>query len=106
MNREIQRRQNKIRENVEQIGSEVADTRPISCVKFSPDNKKLCTASWAGNLSVWSVPDLKKVWNSDQSLADDSGRGHVMGVGDVAWHPNYGGGDESDIHVASCSFDG
>lgn len=106
LNREIQRRQNKIREGIDQVASAVADTRPVSTIKFSPDDKKMVTASWAGNLSVWNVPECQKIWNSDQSLADDSGRGHVMGVGDVAWHPSYGLANETDIHMASCSFDG
>ena len=106
MNREIQRRQNKIREGIDQVASAVADTRPVSCIKFSPDNKKMVTGSWAGNLNVWNVPECQKIWNSDQSLADDTGRGHVMGVGDVVWHPGYGLENESDIHMASCSFDG
>lgn len=104
-NQHIQHLQNGIREGVEIIASQIGCTRPISAIKFSPDSKSVATCSWSRNCQVWSVPDCKKVWENDQSLAEDEIEGHRMNVGDIAWNPKYSYSDV-DIHLASCSFDG
>lgn len=105
-NREIQKLQNDLREKIEQVVSEVADARPVSAIQFSPDSTKMATSSWTGNCQVWSVPECKKLWQTDASLSNDSSQGHTMNVGDIVWHPKAGIDDESDIHLATCSFDG
>ncbi|RPD64233.1 U4/U6 snRNP-specific spliceosomal protein [Lentinus tigrinus ALCF2SS1-7] len=60
------------------LGSQIGDERPISLVRFSPNSKYLATASWAGNVKLWNMPDCTPVRTY---------RGHTDRVGGVAWHP-------------------
>ncbi|RDX48207.1 U4/U6 snRNP-specific spliceosomal protein [Lentinus brumalis] len=60
------------------LGSQIGDERPISLVRFSPNSKFLATASWAGNVKLWNMPDCTPVRTY---------RGHTDRVGGVAWHP-------------------
>lgn len=60
------------------LGSQPADERPISVVRFSPDGQQLATGSWSGALRLWNVPSA--------SQRKDF-RGHTDKVGGVAWHP-------------------
>ncbi|EIW79361.1 WD40 repeat-like protein [Coniophora puteana RWD-64-598 SS2] len=60
------------------LGSQIGDERPISQVRFSPDNKMLATGSWSGCVKLWNVPACTPI----QTL-----RGHGDRVGGVAWHP-------------------
>lgn len=38
------------------IGSQIGDERPISQVRFAPNNKILATGSWSGTVKLWNVP--------------------------------------------------
>jgi len=60
------------------LGSQIGDERPISQVRFSPNNQLLATGSWSGTVKLWNVPACTSV----RSL-----RGHSDRVGGVAWHP-------------------
>ena len=40
--------------------SEVGDNRPLTACQFSPDGLQLATASIAGTVKIWDVPDLNK----------------------------------------------
>lgn len=60
------------------LGSQIGDERPISQVRFSPNNQMLATGSWSGTVKLWNVPACTPI----RSL-----RGHGDRVGGVAWHP-------------------
>ncbi|KAJ4469528.1 U4/U6 snRNP-specific spliceosomal protein [Lentinula aciculospora] len=60
------------------LGSQIGDERPISQVRFSPNNEVLVTGSWSGTVKLWNVPACTPI----RSL-----RGHSDRVGGVAWHP-------------------
>ncbi|KAJ3994098.1 U4/U6 snRNP-specific spliceosomal protein [Lentinula boryana] len=60
------------------LGSQIGDERPISQVRFSPNNEILVTGSWSGTVKLWNVPACTPI----RSL-----RGHSDRVGGVAWHP-------------------
>ncbi|KAG6868946.1 hypothetical protein C0993_007160 [Termitomyces sp. T159_Od127] len=60
------------------LGSQIGDERPISQVRFAPNNEILATGSWSGTVKLWNVPACTPV----RSL-----RGHEDRVGGVAWHP-------------------
>ncbi|KAF8216486.1 WD40-repeat-containing domain protein [Mycena galopus ATCC 62051] len=61
------------------LGSQIGDERPISQVRFAPNNEILATGSWSGTVKIWNVPACTPI----RSL-----RGHSDRVGGVAWHPN------------------
>ncbi|KAJ6518800.1 U4/U6 snRNP-specific spliceosomal protein [Mycena sanguinolenta] len=60
------------------LGSQIGDERPISQVRFAPNNEILATGSWSGTVKIWNVPACTPI----RSL-----RGHGDRVGGVAWHP-------------------
>ncbi|KAI0050960.1 U4/U6 snRNP-specific spliceosomal protein [Auriscalpium vulgare] len=60
------------------LGSQIGDERPISLVRFAPNNEILATASWSGSVKLWNVPSCTPI----KML-----RGHSDRVGGVAWHP-------------------
>lgn len=60
------------------LGSQIGDDRPISQVRFAPNNEILATGSWSGTVKLWNVPACTPI----RSL-----RGHSDRVGGVAWHP-------------------
>ncbi|KAJ7091384.1 WD40-repeat-containing domain protein [Mycena belliarum] len=60
------------------LGSQIGDERPISQVRFAPNNEILATGSWSGTVRIWNVPACTPI----RSL-----RGHGDRVGGVAWHP-------------------
>ncbi|KAI0057254.1 U4/U6 snRNP-specific spliceosomal protein [Artomyces pyxidatus] len=60
------------------LGSQIGDDRPISLVRFAPNNEILATASWSGSVKLWNVPSCTPI----RTL-----RGHADRVGGVAWHP-------------------
>ncbi|KAJ7890542.1 U4/U6 snRNP-specific spliceosomal protein [Mycena olivaceomarginata] len=60
------------------LGSQIGDERPISQVRFAPNNEILATGSWSGTVKIWNVPACTPI----RSL-----RGHSDRVGGVAWHP-------------------
>ncbi|CAK5283063.1 unnamed protein product [Mycena citricolor] len=61
------------------LGSQIGDERPISQVRFSPNNEFLATGSWSGTVKIWNVPAC---------TISHTMRGHSDRVGGVAWHPN------------------
>ena len=89
--------------------SQVGDSRPISCVAFSPtvdvsdDPKLVATASWTGLCKLWSMPDLNHI----RSL-----RGHNSQASCVVFHPNARlsnleeTSNNSTVGLASCGTDG
>jgi U4/U6 small nuclear ribonucleoprotein PRP4 len=60
------------------LGSQIGDERPISQVRFSPNNQVLATGSWSGTVKLWNVPACTPICAL---------RGHKDRVGGVAWHP-------------------
>lgn len=60
------------------LGSQIGDERPISQVRFSPNNEILATGSWSGTVKLWNVPACTPI---------SALRGHKDRVGGVAWHP-------------------
>lgn len=61
------------------LGSQIGDERPISQVRFAPNNQILATGSWSGTVKLWNVPACTPI---------HSFRGHTDRVGGVAWHPH------------------
>ncbi|KZT57629.1 WD40 repeat-like protein [Calocera cornea HHB12733] len=90
------------------LGTQVADDRPVSQTRFSPDSKMLATGSWSGSVKVWGIP------NCDPRMTF---RAHSDKVGGVAWHPRatigqdaaavnlVSGGAEGDLHLWSLAND-
>lgn len=60
------------------VCSQVGDTRPLTCCRFSPDGEMLATSSLSGMCRVWSVPSCEAQLNL---------RGHQSGACSIAWHP-------------------
>ncbi|CAO1635723.1 unnamed protein product [Sympodiomycopsis kandeliae] len=80
------------------LGSQPADDRPISMVRFSPNGKQLATGSWSGSVKIWDVPSARQ---------RTSYKGHVDKVGGLAWHPNATiGQSESSVTLVSGAADG
>lgn len=78
--------------------SQVGDSRPISCLQFSPDSKMLVTASWSSLIKLWSVPDCAPI----RTL-----KGHQNNVGSVVFHPYATLSLEDEACcMASCGADG
>lgn len=70
--------QNKLR-SFGLLGSQNADTRPISYCSFSPNGKLLATSSWSGLVKLWQVPACTEAHTL---------RGHNSYVDCVEWHPS------------------
>ncbi|QQP56971.1 U4/U6 small nuclear ribonucleoprotein Prp4 [Caligus rogercresseyi] len=81
------------------IASQIADSRPISTVTFSPNSELLLTGSWSGLCKLWSVPDCKEI----RTL-----RGHSSNIGCIVFHPQatLPGHADSEPSMASCAQDG
>lgn len=39
-----------------QLGSQIADERPISHIRFSPNGELIVTGSWSGGVKLWNIP--------------------------------------------------
>lgn len=75
------------------LGSQPADDRPISMVRFSPDGQQLATASWSGSVKLWSIPS---------ATLQSELRGHLDKVGGLAWHPRATfGQDETAVNLVT-----
>ncbi|VDD76836.1 unnamed protein product [Mesocestoides corti] len=79
------------------VCSQVGDTRPLTCCKFSPDGQVLATSSLSGLCRLWSVPESELKLNL---------RGHQTGVCSVAWHPQARIQSDLRIALASSGLDG
>ncbi|KAJ1969447.1 hypothetical protein IWQ62_000614 [Dispira parvispora] len=85
-------------------GSQVADSRPISACRFSPNSKLLVTGAWSGQCKLWKIPSCEM----SQTL-----QGHTDRVSTVDFHPRATvgldpsvanlatGGADSQIHLWS-----
>ncbi|TFK39795.1 U4/U6 snRNP-specific spliceosomal protein [Crucibulum laeve] len=90
------------------LGSQIGDERPISQVRFAPNNKILATGSWSGTVKLWNIPACTPI----RAL-----RGHSDRVGGVAWHPEAtlglgpdlvnlaSGGGEGNVNLWSMNSD-
>uniref|UniRef100_A0A6A7FNZ6 U4/U6 small nuclear ribonucleoprotein Prp4-like n=1 Tax=Hirondellea gigas TaxID=1518452 RepID=A0A6A7FNZ6_9CRUS len=84
------------------LTSQNADSRPVSCVRYSPDGKKLATCSWSSMVQVWDVDSGEGGTDGSHML-----RGHEGHVDRVAWHPQATISQNPDqLNLASCSRDG
>jgi U4/U6 small nuclear ribonucleoprotein PRP4 len=78
------------------LGSQIGDERPISLVRFAPNNKTLATGSWSGTVKLWNVPactEITALRGTFYSLANSFigltlFTGHSDKVGGIAWHPD------------------
>lgn len=61
------------------LGTQLADERPVSNVRFSPNSQYLATGSWSGTAKIWDVPGCR-------CLGVFKGHG-VERIGGLAWHP-------------------
>lgn len=61
------------------LGSQLADERPVSMVRFSPNSQFLATGSWSGQTKIWDMPSCR-------CLAVYKGH-NVERIGGLAWHP-------------------
>lgn len=61
------------------LGTQLADERPVSQVRFSPNSQYLATGSWSGTAKIWDVPGCR-------CLGVFKGHG-VERIGGLAWHP-------------------
>jgi U4/U6 small nuclear ribonucleoprotein PRP4 len=59
-------------------GSQFADFRPLSCVRFSPDGSLVAVGSWTGSVKLWDSETLERV---------DLLGGHIERVTSVSWQP-------------------
>jgi U4/U6 small nuclear ribonucleoprotein PRP4 len=59
-------------------GSQFADFRPVSCVRFSPDGSLVAVGSWTGSVKLWDSETLDRV---------DLLGGHIERVTSVSWQP-------------------
>lgn len=85
------------------LTSQNADTRPVSCVRYSPDGSKLATASWSGSVQVWRVESGGEGGQDGSHML----RGHEGHVDSVAWHPQATLSQKpSQLNLASCGRDG
>lgn len=72
--------------------SQVGDVRPLSMCSFSPDGKRLATASWSGLCRIWSIPDCNMIQNL---------RGHTAPAYSIVWHPQAGLQSDQQLALAS-----
>lgn len=81
------------------LGSQLADERPVSVVRFSPNSQYLATGSWNGNTKIWDMPSCR-------CLAVYKGH-NVERIGGVAWHPQATQTQSStSVNLASGGADG
>ncbi|KAF6761713.1 U4/U6 snRNP-specific spliceosomal protein [Ephemerocybe angulata] len=69
------------------LGSQIGDERPLSQVRFAPNNKILATGSWSGTVKLWNC--------------------HSDKVGGIAWHPTATLSQSEDaVNLVSGAADG
>jgi WD40 repeat protein len=73
-------------------GTEFADERPASCLRYSANGDYLASGSFGSAIKVWDSRSLKL----QQEL-----RGHEERVTSIAWHPN-----QDMLNLALSSADG
>lgn len=65
--------------DVELNSSQVGDTRPLTCIRYSKDSNYLATGSLGSIVKVWEVTTMNCV---------SIGRGHEERITSVSWNPN------------------
>lgn len=81
------------------LGSQLADERPVSVVRFSPNSSYLASGSWSGNTKIWDVPSCR-------CLATLKGH-QVERIGGLAWHPQATlSQSSSSVNLATGGADG
>ena len=84
--------------NFEICCSQVADSRPVSSCKLSPDSSLVATSSWSGSCRLWSLPQLTSVMNF---------RAHNCQAAGIVFHPaSTISQSKSALNLASSGFDG
>jgi len=66
-------------QNFDLFGTQIAGERPVSLVRFSPNNEIIAAGNWGGGVKLLDVPTL----NEKKTL-----RGHTDRVGGISWFPN------------------
>ncbi|KAL7644115.1 UNVERIFIED_CONTAM: hypothetical protein RMT77_004938 [Armadillidium vulgare] len=80
------------------IGSQNADSRPVSYCSFSPNGEMLATSSWSARAKLWEISDC-----SEKLCL----RGHSTYIDCIEWHPgSMISIDSSSVNLASSSRDG
>ena len=80
------------------LGSQMGDERPVSMVRFSPNNSMLATGSWSGSVKLWNIPACSPIRTLRGNLSyqycitnvqacANFLSGHGDRVGGLAWHP-------------------
>ncbi|KAL4401738.1 U4/U6 x U5 tri-snRNP complex protein [Malassezia pachydermatis] len=70
------------------LGAQVAGSRPISMVRYSPDSSMLATGSWSGAAALWSMPNAKAIRTlHGMYTCRDLLAAHEDRVAGLAWHP-------------------
>ncbi|RHY86269.1 hypothetical protein DYB37_003155 [Aphanomyces astaci] len=79
--------------------SQLADVRPLSAVRFSPDASMLATGSWSSSV---------KLWDSKTCTLMHTFHGHTDRITGIAWHPTAtsAASTSSSLLVGSASADG
>jgi U4/U6 small nuclear ribonucleoprotein PRP4 len=75
------KRRNAIKSRLKTVnlfGSQIAGTRAVSIVRFSPNNEMVAAGLWTGSIQLLDVPNL----NKGKLL-----RGHQSHVGGISWLP-------------------
>ncbi|OMH84298.1 U4/U6 small nuclear ribonucleoprotein Prp4 [Zancudomyces culisetae] len=77
--------------------SEYGDLRPLSCIKFSPNQQILATGSWSG---------IVKLWDTKSSQQLNTLKGHNDKIGGISFHPQSTINlDEKAANIATGSTD-
>ena len=92
-------------EGFELFGSQIASERPMSMVRFAPNNEIVATGDWGGSIKILDVPNLE----TQRTL-----RGHKGMIGGIDWVPGAtlpesgispesinlaSGGGDADVHL-------
>ncbi|RHY34636.1 hypothetical protein DYB32_000776 [Aphanomyces invadans] len=77
--------------------SQLADVRPLSVVRYSPDASMLSTGSWSSSV---------KLWDSKTCAQLHTFHGHTDRITGLAWHPTANVSGGSSLVLASASADG
>ncbi|KAG9400397.1 U4/U6 small nuclear ribonucleoprotein Prp4 [Aphanomyces cochlioides] len=80
-------------QNIVVNSSQLADVRPLSSIRYSPDASLVATGSWSSNV---------KLWDAKTSALVHTFHGHIDRITGVAWHPQFG---QSKVCLASGSAD-
>ena len=95
-------------EGFELFGSQIASERPMSMLRFAPNDSLVACGDWGGSIKILDVPNLET-----QTLL----RGHRAMIGGLSWYPGatvdvskesvnlVSGGAEGDVNLWSLTQD-